>query len=164
MRRRRRASAPAAARARCRPRDRVLRSSAAGRVRLARAFVDGPISFNSDSVWSYELGEKWRSSDNRFTVNASGYFESWIGVQQVNPLSSCGYVYTANVGDAHVHGGELEASAIVVHDLEASANVSYSHAALVSTTLIDAGFNPGTPIQQVPKWTGVGLARLSARA
>jgi iron complex outermembrane receptor protein len=104
-------------------------------------------------VWSYELGEKWRSSDKRFSVNASGYFESWVGVQQVNALSSCGYVYTANVGDAHVYGGEIEARAIVVRDLQASANVTYSHAAIVSSTLINAGFDPGTPIQQVPKWS-----------
>jgi iron complex outermembrane receptor protein len=119
----------------------------------SKGFVNGPISFTSDHVWSYELGEKWRSSDGRFSVNASGYFESWVGVQQVNALSSCGYVYTANVGDAHVYGGEIEARAIVVRDLEASGSVTYSHAALVSSTLIDAGFNPGTPIQQVPEWS-----------
>jgi hypothetical protein len=59
-----------------------------------------------------------------------------VGVQQVNALSSCGYVYTANVGDAHVYGGEIEARAIVAHDLEASANATYAHAALVSSTLI----------------------------
>jgi iron complex outermembrane recepter protein len=116
-------------------------------------FVPGPLAFNSDSVWSYELGEKWRSSDNRITINAAGYFESWVGVQQVNPLS-CGYVYTANAGDAHVYGGELEVNAIIVHDLEASGNVSYSHSTLVSSNLVDSPFDPGTAIQQVPKWTG----------
>ena len=117
-------------------------------------FVNGPISFTSDSVWSYELGEKWRSADGRFSVNAAGYYESWVGVQQVNALSSCGYVYTANVGDAHVKGGEIEARAIVVRDLELSGSVTYSQASLTSATLIDSGFNPGTPIQQVPKWSG----------
>jgi iron complex outermembrane receptor protein len=120
----------------------------------AKGFINGPISFNSDSVWSYELGEKWRSADGRFSVNAAGYYESWIGVQQVNSLSSCGYVYTANVGDAHVKGGEIEANAIVVRDLEISGSVTYSQASLTSATLIDSGFNPGTPIQQVPKWSG----------
>jgi outer membrane receptor protein involved in Fe transport len=119
----------------------------------SNGFVNGPDSFAADSVWSYELGEKWRSADGRFSVNASAYFESWIGVQQVNSLT-CGYVYTANVGDAHVYGSEVEGKAIVVRDLEASASVTYSHAALVSSTLLDAGFNPGTPIQEVPKWSG----------
>jgi outer membrane receptor protein involved in Fe transport len=117
------------------------------------SFVAGPISFKSDNVWSYELGEKLRLADNRVTINASAYFEKWNGVQQTNALSSCGYVYTANAGNAHVRGAELEVQAIVVHDLTVSANASYSHAALVSTSLIDAGFDPGTPIQQVPHWT-----------
>ena len=117
-------------------------------------FVPGPISFKSDHVWSYELGEKLRAADNRVTINAAGYFESWIGVQQTNALSPCGYIYTANAGNAHVYGGELEIQAIVVRDLIVSANTTFSHAALVSSNLIDAGFNPGTPIQDVPRWSG----------
>ena len=116
-------------------------------------FVAGPISFKSDNVWSYELGEKLRALDNRVTVNAAAYYERWNGVQQTNALSPCGYVYTANAGDAHVYGGELEIKAVVIRDLIVSANASYSHAALVSSELIDAGFDPGTPIQQVPHWT-----------
>jgi outer membrane receptor protein involved in Fe transport len=116
-------------------------------------FVNGPISFKSDNVWSYEVGEKLRLADNRVTVNGSLYFEKWSGVQQTNALSSCGYVYTANAGDAHVRGGELEIQAIVIPDLTVSGNVGYTHAALVSSALIDAGFNPGTAIQDVPQWT-----------
>jgi iron complex outermembrane receptor protein len=117
------------------------------------AFVAGPTSFKSDNVWSYELGEKLRALDNRVTVNASAYYERWNGVQQSNSLSSCGYVYSVNAGDAHITGGELEIQALVLRDLMVSANSSYSHAELVSTGLIDAGFNPGTPIQDVPRWT-----------
>jgi hypothetical protein len=86
-------------------------------------------------------------------VNASAYYERWNGVQQSNSLSSCGYVYSVNAGDAHVTGAELEIQALVLRDLMVSANGSYSHAELVSTGLIDAGFNPGTPIQDVPHWT-----------
>ena len=118
------------------------------------AFVAGPVQFNSDTIWSYELGEKWRSADNRLTVNAAAYFENWNGVQQTNSLSSCGYVYTANAGDAHVYGGELEVNAVVVHDLQALANLSYAHSTLVSSALVDSSFSAGSPIQQVPKVTG----------
>jgi outer membrane receptor for ferrienterochelin and colicin len=87
------------------------------------------------------------------TVNASAYYTKWSSVQQVNALSSCGYVYTANVGDAEVKGGELEIDAIVVPDLAVSLNGSYADAALVSSSLIGGGFTPGTPIQDVPRWT-----------
>ena len=87
-------------------------------------------------------------------MNAAAYFEKWNGVQQTNSLSSCGYVYTANAGDAHVYGGELELNAVVVHDLQALANISYSHSTLVSTSLTGSVFSPGSAIQQVPKVTG----------
>jgi outer membrane receptor protein involved in Fe transport len=118
------------------------------------AFVDGPLQFKSDTVWSYELGEKWRSADNRLTLNAAAFYLKWKGVQQTNSLSSCGYVYTANAGDARVYGGEVEVNAVVVRDLQALANVSYSRANLTSTNLTDSVFVVGSPIQQVPKVTG----------
>ena len=35
----------------------------------------------------------------------------------------------------------------------ASVNAGYVHAFLVSTNLLNAGFNPGTPIQDDPRWT-----------
>ena len=117
-------------------------------------FVPGPTSFNSDHVWSYELGEKLKAAENRISVNASGYFENWSGVQQTNSLASCGYDYTANAGNAHVYGGELEIKAVIVNDWVASLNTGYTHATLVSTDLLNSGFNPGTPIQDDPKWTG----------
>jgi iron complex outermembrane recepter protein len=117
-------------------------------------FVPGPTSFQPDSVWSYELGEKLRAAENRITINSSIYYTNWSGVQQTNGLTPCGYNYTANAGNARVYGGELEIKALVAHDLTASVNTGYAHAALVSSSLIDAGFNPGTPIQEVPRWTG----------
>ncbi len=118
------------------------------------AFVQGPDSFNPDSVWSYELGEKWRGLGGRVSINASTYFESWTGVQQTNALSSCGYTYTANAGNAHIYGAELEVQALVTNELTASLNSGYTHAALVSVSLNDSIFEPGTELQDDPKWTG----------
>jgi len=37
-----------------------------------------------------------------------------------------------------------------------SLNGSYADAALVSSSLIGGGFTPGTPIQDVPRWTASG--------
>ncbi len=36
-----------------------------------------PSSYPSDSVWSYEVGEKARLLDHRLTVNASAYYANW---------------------------------------------------------------------------------------
>ena len=118
------------------------------------SFVPGPNSFQPDHVWSYELGEKWRGAENRISINASGYFEAWTGVQQSNNLTECGNVYTANAGNAHVYGGELEVKALVTPELIASLNGGYTHAELVSADLLHSSFNPGTELQDDPKWTG----------
>src|ERR1700728_1508038 len=40
-----------------------------------------PSTYEPDSVWSYELGEKARMLDHRVTVNASIYYENWRHVQ-----------------------------------------------------------------------------------
>jgi len=117
-------------------------------------FVPGPDNFNADHLWSYELGEKWLGFNNRISINAAGYFESWVGVQQTNNLPECGVVYTANAGNAHVYGGELEIKGLITPEWVAALNSGYTHAVLVSADLQNSIFSPGTPLQDDPKWTG----------
>jgi outer membrane receptor protein involved in Fe transport len=122
------------------------------------AFVASPIEYGPDHVWNYELGEKLRALDNRLTLNSAVYFENWAGVQQDITLP-CGYAYEANAGDAHIYGAELEINAVVVKGLVLSTNVGYTHATLVSSNVLNAGVNPGDPLQEVPDWTSsVSLA------
>lgn len=119
------------------------------------AFVASPATFGPDTVWSYELGEKSKLLDNRLTINASAYFENWQKVQQTVGLP-CGFNYTANAGDAHIYGGELEISALATAGLMVSANAGYTHAEFAS---LGAGVAPGTPVLNVPAWTSsVSLA------
>jgi outer membrane receptor protein involved in Fe transport len=113
------------------------------------SFVPSPLTYGPDHVWSYELGEKAKLLDNRLTINASGYFENWSEVQQSVGLS-CGFNYTANSGDAHIYGGEVEIEALATESLLLSANVGYTHAAFVK---LGAGIPPNTPILNVPEWT-----------
>lgn len=119
------------------------------------SYVPSPLTYGPDKVWSYEVGEKAKVLDNRLTINSSAYFESWEGVQQTVPLA-CGFDYTANSGDAHIYGGEVELNALVTEGLILSANAAYTHAAFVT---LGPGIAPGTPILNVPQWTSsVSLA------
>jgi outer membrane receptor protein involved in Fe transport len=109
-----------------------------------------PLGFKPDKVWSYELGEKYRDSTGRFTINSAGYFENWQHIQQNIPLG-CGFPFTSNAGDAHIYGTELEMSAIVVQGLVASASASWLHSeyianAVPATTIDDR-------VQNVPEIT-----------
>ncbi len=61
--------------------------------------------FKPDKVWSYELGEKFRDSDGRITINSAGYFENWQHIQQNVPLL-CGFPFTEQRGRrAHLRHG-----------------------------------------------------------
>jgi iron complex outermembrane receptor protein len=115
-------------------------------------FVPAPLTYGPDTIWTYEIGEKLRTLDNRLSVNAAAYFSAWTDIQQLVPLS-CSFGFTANAGDAHVYGGELEIQAQLGKGFTLSLNGGYTHASLVSSTVHGVGLDPGTPVQQVPEWT-----------
>jgi outer membrane receptor protein involved in Fe transport len=109
-----------------------------------------PPGFKPDKVWSYELGEKFRDSSGRITVNGAGYFENWQHIQQNVPLL-CGFPFTSNAGDAHIYGTELEISAIVVPGLVASVNTSWLHSEYLANTVASTTIDDR--VQNVPELT-----------
>src|SRR6202041_300028 len=70
----------------------------------------GPASFDPDTVWNYEAGEKALLADNRIRGNADIYYIKWDKVQQT-ALLSCGTQYTTNAGDGSSYGPEIEIAA-----------------------------------------------------
>ena len=108
-----------------------------------------PRSFQPDSLWSYEVGEKAKLLDNRLGVNASVFFENWKNIQlEELPF---GYPIFDNVNTAHIYGGELEMRAAVLQSLTLGASVGYTHATLAETS---HGFMAGQLLPDVPKFSG----------
>ncbi len=111
-------------------------------------------SFNSDSLWNYELGAKTAWLDHRLTIDAAGFYIDWKNIQQ-EILLSCGFQYTANAGAATSKGGELEVRARPADPLELSLGLGYQNA-----TITEQGAGSpqtvGSPVYQVPNWTGNG--------
>jgi outer membrane receptor protein involved in Fe transport len=100
----------------------------------AIGLTSAPLGFNPDKVWSYEVGEKFRDSEGRLTVNSAGYFENWQHIQQNIPLE-CGFPFTGNAGDAHIYGLELEVNALLLPGLVASASGSWNHAEYIANAV-----------------------------
>jgi outer membrane receptor protein involved in Fe transport len=107
--------------------------------------------YSSDSLWSYEIGEKTSWLDRRLTVNASAFYIDWKNLQQ-NILLSCGFGYTGNVGAAKSEGFEVETHARPIEPLDLSAGVGYQHA-VITESGASSPQQPGDPIYQVPDWT-----------
>ena len=65
-----------------------------------------PSTYQPDSVWSYEVGEKARFFDRRLTLDASVYYEDWSNIQlEAYPDD---WALNINGNNAKVYGAEAE--------------------------------------------------------
>jgi iron complex outermembrane receptor protein len=70
----------------------------------ALSLKETPGSYNSDSVWPYEVRSKNALADNRIRVDASAYFIQLSNIQRQVYLSSCGHGFISNSGQARSKG------------------------------------------------------------
>jgi outer membrane receptor protein involved in Fe transport len=131
-------------------------------------YTEWPKTYNSDSLWSYEVGEKAQFLERRLIVNASVYYEDWTQIQlEELPF---GYPLFDNAGDAKIYGGELEINALLGGGFTLSASGAYTHAVLDAGphyTIVPedepVGSTPSDVVPDVPKYTvNVGLDYLHA--
>ena len=113
-----------------------------------------PAYYSPDDIWSFEMGEKARFDDRRFTVNADVFYVKWHNIQQLIVLS-CGYPYNTNVGDAKTYGPELETSARITDSITVDLAGAYTQA-YISSPVSTPGLPlaSGTRINNIPKYTG----------
>jgi outer membrane receptor protein involved in Fe transport len=109
-----------------------------------------PSSYQSDSVWSYEIGEKSRFLDRRLTVNASLYYEDWSNIQLESLPGD--WPMQINGKSATIFGGEIETRAALGGGFELAVAGGYTHAR------VDAGphwqLTPAHRLTDVPSVTG----------
>jgi outer membrane receptor protein involved in Fe transport len=87
-----------------------------------------PSSYQPDSVWSYEVGEKARFFDHRLTVNASLYYEDWSNIQ-LEALPG-DWPENINGNSATIYGGEIETRALLGGGFELDASAGLTHASV----------------------------------
>ena len=64
-----------------------------------------PPTFNSDSLWSYEVGYKADLMDRRLSVEAALFDIRWKDIQQISAVNGIGVI--VNAGRAKVDGAEI---------------------------------------------------------
>jgi outer membrane receptor protein involved in Fe transport len=93
-----------------------------------------PTKFDSDKLWSYEIGSKNRLLGGRLTLDGAIFLIDWTSIQQQIYLPTCGYYFTDNVGNAQSYGGEVEARYRVIDGLILSGSASIEHSTITSTS------------------------------
>jgi outer membrane receptor protein involved in Fe transport len=115
--------------------------------------IEDTRSYKSDSLWNYEIGTKNTLLDHRLILNAAAFDIRWSNIQQ-QILLGCGFQFISNAGAAESKGGELDLRWRATDRLEASLGLGYQDAKIT-----EKGNSPqpvGSPVFQVPDWTGNG--------
>lgn len=127
---------------------------------LARlGLTAAPNTFDSDNLWSYELGTK-NQFGSSVLVNAALFYTDWKKIQQQINLSSCGFAFTGNAGSADVKGAELETRFNLTRAFQVGGTATYSDAK-ISTAALGTSAQDGDQVLAVPKWMLSGFASYS---
>jgi outer membrane receptor protein involved in Fe transport len=88
-----------------------------------------PLTYESDSLWSYELGVKSGWAARRIFLNAAVFYIDWSDMQTPAGLF-CGANWVQNAGEATSKGAELELVAYPGRNLELTLNGTWTDARL----------------------------------
>jgi len=118
-----------------------------------------PAGYEPDTLWSYEAGAKFRSSDHRLQFAGAVYQIDWSGIQE-NLGLNCGFAFVANQGAARVRGLEFEGSWRPTNDLTLDVNLGTTEGELTEDGISGADANgpvvnapKGTALPGFPDWT-----------
>lgn len=112
-----------------------------------------PTGWESDSLWTYEIGSKNEFNGGRTIFNASLFYTDWTNIQQGVSVPQCGGILNLNAGDAVVQGAELEARFHVGPHWEFGGTLGYTHGEIVDAAPTTGAYD-GVEVLQTPEWTG----------
>lgn len=92
-----------------------------------------PSTYNSDYVWSYEVGTKDSFADGRIAVSGSVFNIDWSHIQQEIRLAGCGSGFITNFGSAKSTGFDLAINARATDSLLLGMTAGLADARLTQT-------------------------------
>jgi outer membrane receptor protein involved in Fe transport len=96
-------------------------------------------AFQSDSLWSYELGGKNTFFGGVVQLDSSIYEIKWKNIQQSIRYTNCGFSFVGNLGSATGYGGDISARFKITSDLLAGFSASYTDITYDQTILEGEG-------------------------
>ncbi|HVW68983.1 MAG TPA: TonB-dependent receptor [Steroidobacteraceae bacterium] len=87
--------------------------------------ASSPLTYKPDSVWSYELGTKFKTDQGRLQVDASVFQINWSNQIRNVDLVSCTLSFTSNLGKAQSRGADLSVNWRALDPLLLSLNAGY---------------------------------------
>ena len=124
----------------------------------AQQGVIAPDQYESDTLWSFEVGAKTYFLDRMFYTEVSLYRINWSD-QQISVTDPGGtFVYIANAGKSYVNGFEFQINAQPTDALSFNLGATYTDSRLsedLPSTAQTSGLD-GDRIPYTPKWSYAG--------
>ncbi len=114
--------------------------------------TQAPPSYNSDKLWSYELGAKTRAFNSALTLSGALFDIRWNNIQTDIILPTCTFDIKDNIGSAESKGVELELNDRITDHLRVSIGGNYTSAKIVAPVTI-LGVQKGDHVPGVPEYT-----------
>ncbi|MEQ1818654.1 MAG: TonB-dependent receptor [Terricaulis sp.] len=111
--------------------------------------------YEGDSVWTYELGNKFTTNDNTLTVNASLYYNDYQHYIGQNSLTPALIAVNLNTGDVTSYGFELEGNWHPTEIFNLQGGLTYNHARITDDSEYAAIIGHGLPSDRIlfqPDW------------
>jgi iron complex outermembrane recepter protein len=113
--------------------------------------ADTPLTYQSDTLTSYEAGWKTSGSGGRYSLDLSAYYLDWQDIQLYAVVN--GFGINGNGGTAVSKGGEVTLSFVPVSSLSFTLNGAYTDATLTKDTDPIVGGLDGDALPYVPDWS-----------
>lgn len=114
--------------------------------------LESPVSFGSDSAWTYQVGEKSTLFNDRLTLNLTAFLTNWDDVQTRRVIVECSYFFLVNQGKVRSQGLEFESRARLTDQLLFGLSASYTDASadgpIPNLGALDGDRAPGVPRYQ----------------
>lgn len=100
-----------------------------------------PQTYKSDTLKSFEVGEKSTLFNGRVQVDYSLFRATWSNIQQLNFINPaiCPFAYTFNAGEAVFKGFDMSVHGALTRELSLGANVGYVDAYYTQTLFASSG-------------------------
>jgi len=98
-----------------------------------------PLKYDSDSVWSYELGTKNRLFDGTVVLDASGYYIKWSNIQTQIILNNCAEYFVDNMGTAVSKGFDVGLQLLPIQNLSVTMALGYNSSKFSSNSFSPNG-------------------------
>ncbi len=111
--------------------------------------------YQGDSVWTYEIGDKFQNSDRSLTLNTAIYYNDYQHYIGQNSLTPSLIAVNLNTGDVTSYGAEIETIWRPTEMFQLQGGLTYNHARITDDSEYAAVIGHGLPSDRIlfqPDW------------